>query len=228
MNYFFLLEDMFSSLSNPLIGEAIARIDYETLLSDFEEMDFPVSCFAVQYNSMELVSYLVSHGHDLNEVDPWGRSTYNYMELYANEELQTLLVENGLVPDNNLDQARYNLKQGRARTRVVQTTEDLMAAHLHTYNNGMNLFAQQHCGCIYCRRTFSSADISQFTNGEHGTALCPHCGIDAVVGEVAGFVIDKEFLHRMYEHYFRNGDSVSKHITEWDLEAELLGKKIKH
>jgi acetone carboxylase gamma subunit len=34
------------------------------------------------------------------------------------------------------------------------------------------------------------------------TALCPYCGIDSVIGDKSGFPITKEFLEKMYQHWF--------------------------
>ena len=35
-----------------------------------------------------------------------------------------------------------------------------------------------------------------------GTAVCPYCGIDAVIGESSGYPITAEFLKRMRKRWF--------------------------
>ena len=35
-----------------------------------------------------------------------------------------------------------------------------------------------------------------------GTAICPYCGVDAVIGESSGVSITKEFLERMHNKWF--------------------------
>jgi hypothetical protein len=39
--------------------------------------------------------------------------------------------------------------------------------------------------------------------GDEGTALCPHCGIDAVIGDQSGHpVARKEFLRALHAYWF--------------------------
>jgi len=36
-----------------------------------------------------------------------------------------------------------------------------------------------------------------------GTALCPHCGIDSVIGSASGYpVSEPQFLKAMHDHWF--------------------------
>lgn len=35
-----------------------------------------------------------------------------------------------------------------------------------------------------------------------GTAFCPYCSIDSVIGESAGFPLTKEFLDAMHDYWF--------------------------
>ena len=37
-----------------------------------------------------------------------------------------------------------------------------------------------NCGCYYCLKIFPYSDISDHVDGDFA-AVCPHCGIDAVV-----------------------------------------------
>ena len=39
-------------------------------------------------------------------------------------------------------------------------------------------------------------------DGEEVTAICPHCGVDSVIGESCGFPITQEFLKVMHEWWF--------------------------
>jgi hypothetical protein len=57
------------------------------------------------------------------------------------------------------------------------------------------------CGCFYCLHVFSPDAIVEWTDDDQ-TAICPHCGIDSVLPEAAGFPIDKEFLSAMQAHWF--------------------------
>jgi hypothetical protein len=51
------------------------------------------------------------------------------------------------------------------------------------------------------KRFFLRSEIKEWIDGDK-TALCPHCGIDAVIGSASGFELTKEFLHRMCEYWF--------------------------
>ena len=46
------------------------------------------------------------------------------------------------------------------------------------------LLASDIAACFYCFAEFSPVAIEEWTDGEPPglTAICPHCGIDAVVG----------------------------------------------
>jgi hypothetical protein len=49
-------------------------------------------------------------------------------------------------------------------------------------------------------------ELSNFDDPESllgGTALCPNCGNDAVLGDRSGFPIDSHFLNRMSEAWFQ-------------------------
>lgn len=46
------------------------------------------------------------------------------------------------------------------------------------------LLASETAVCFHCFSEFSPDTVQEWTDGEHigQTALCPHCGVDAVVG----------------------------------------------
>jgi hypothetical protein len=44
-----------------------------------------------------------------------------------------------------------------------------------------------------------------FPSTEGQTALCPKCGIDAVIGSASGYPISREFLAEMHRHWFDDG-----------------------
>ena len=63
------------------------------------------------------------------------------------------------------------------------------------------LEAAEGCACYFCFKKFATAQIKTWVDGNQ-TALCPHCGLDAVLGSGEGFRIDDRFLRRMHQHYF--------------------------
>lgn len=87
---------------------------------------------------------------------------------------------------------------------------DLLAAHRHTSNNRAEIEASTLCGCIHCTATFSpleivawsGLDVSSFDQPDAldaGTALCPRCGSETVIGDRSGYLLDAAFLHQMNE-----------------------------
>lgn len=91
---------------------------------------------------------------------------------------------------------------------------DLQTAHKYCTDNRSSLETEQKCGCFYCEKTFSSFDIKDWIpEGKSGTALCPHCGIDAVIGESSGYDITDEFLRKMHLHWFESGVGRTVHTT---------------
>ena len=81
-------------------------------------------------------------------------------------------------------------------------------AHAHSSNHRDALLASEVCGCFYCLKTFVPGAIDEWIDpeGEEGTtALCPHCGIDSVIGSASGFPITAEFLDRMRRYWFSTG-----------------------
>jgi hypothetical protein len=62
------------------------------------------------------------------------------------------------------------------------------------------------CGCFYCLSMFPPSAIEELMEEDaHGvgqTALCPGCGIDAVLPSVPGRPITYELLRRLSEDQF--------------------------
>lgn len=87
---------------------------------------------------------------------------------------------------------------------------DLLAAYRHASNNRAEIEASRVCGCFGCVQLFPPAEIvgwtgldaADFANPdalEGGTALCPRCGSESVIGDRSGYSIDAGFLTRMNE-----------------------------
>ena len=75
--------------------------------------------------------------------------------------------------------------------------------HRHTRANQLELEASEVCGCIACERIYFPSEIVRWL--ENGTALCPHCGVDAVVGSASGIPIIPGVLRRAHERWFLVG-----------------------
>ena len=75
------------------------------------------------------------------------------------------------------------------------------AARIHAQRHRAELLASKTCGCFFCFRQFAASEITTWIDGGQ-TALCPRCGIDAIVGSSSGFVISDHFLRRMHRAFF--------------------------
>lgn len=79
------------------------------------------------------------------------------------------------------------------------TDIDLRAAHAHSLRNREALSRGGRCGCFYCLAVFDASEVREWVG--RGTALCPRCGIDAVLSARAA-PIDPAFLRRMRARWF--------------------------
>jgi hypothetical protein len=86
---------------------------------------------------------------------------------------------------------------------------DYIAAHQHVNNNRIELSQSEKCGCFFCLNVFSPQEIFEWVDGlteedEVGTtALCPKCGIDAVIGAASGLALTEDFLQAMRRYWFK-------------------------
>lgn len=82
----------------------------------------------------------------------------------------------------------------------------LEAAHKHSIFHKNEISQSDLCGCFYCGGIFKPTEIIEWVdedNPKGQTALCPICGIDAVIGDKSAFPItDKNFLNEMHFLYF--------------------------
>jgi hypothetical protein len=80
--------------------------------------------------------------------------------------------------------------------------DDVFAAHSFSNNHMEMLKRDSVCGCFYCRKIFNPNEITEWIPEKSGTALCPYCGIDSVIGESSGFPIAEQFLNKMNQYWF--------------------------
>lgn len=80
-------------------------------------------------------------------------------------------------------------------------------AHEFSANHKPELEKDKKCGCFFCLKIFSPKEIDDWIFDDNpidkrGTAICPYCGIDSVIGESSGFPITKKFLTGMRREWF--------------------------
>jgi len=84
----------------------------------------------------------------------------------------------------------------------ITVKEDIVLAHKYCSNNKPMLLNDNLCGCFYCLEIFNPNKITNWIEDTNGTALCPFCGIDSIIGKYSGYPITKVFLRKMNEHWF--------------------------
>ena len=91
----------------------------------------------------------------------------------------------------------------RDMKRVSYSKEELNQAHKLSYANKTRLAAARECGCFYCLKVFTPDKIIDWSlDDPDDTAICPYCGIDAVLGDNEGFSLTEAFLKAMYREWF--------------------------
>jgi hypothetical protein len=82
----------------------------------------------------------------------------------------------------------------------------LRQAHKHSSLHKEEILNSDVCGCFYCIKISKPTDIHDWVDTENPdgpTALCPICGIDALIGSASGFPVDNEdFLKAMNNFWF--------------------------
>jgi hypothetical protein len=82
---------------------------------------------------------------------------------------------------------------------IVAANSEFHSAHYDCSLHRKAMERSERVGCFYCLRLFQPSDITEWIdNGE--TALCPYCGIDAVLPDSAA--ISPEFLKAMHDYWF--------------------------
>ena len=79
--------------------------------------------------------------------------------------------------------------------------DDAIAAHELCTHHREALKNAHKCGCFFCRSMYDPHEITGWIDGGE-TALCPRCGIDAVIPDTAEYPLTPEFLRKMHDYWF--------------------------
>ncbi len=69
-------------------------------------------------------------------------------------------------------------------------------AHRHSIHHRREVLQSELCGCFYCLRWLAPTQIEEWVDGGQ-TALCPYCGIDAVLGSASGMDLSEKFYYQL-------------------------------
>jgi hypothetical protein len=82
------------------------------------------------------------------------------------------------------------------------TETELITAYRRTAQHRVEVLRSATCGCIHCLALFETSEIKHWIDTGQ-TAVCPRCGIDAVIGSDSGLDLSEEFLIAMQDRWFR-------------------------
>lgn len=90
---------------------------------------------------------------------------------------------------------------------ISKLSMDAYEAHAYSNNHKAALEKDNLCGCFCCLEMFHPSKIDEWIIDDNqcdylGTAICPYCEIDSVIGESSGYPITKEFLAAMNKIWF--------------------------
>jgi|EndMetStandDraft_9_1072997.scaffolds.fasta_scaffold21741_2 hypothetical protein len=90
---------------------------------------------------------------------------------------------------------------------MTYSRQTLKAAYWHTSNHRGVLEQSDVCGCFYCCQTFVVTEVEKWLREKSGTAVCPHCGIDSVIGSASGYPVNEpQFLQAMHAYWFADSE----------------------
>jgi hypothetical protein len=69
-------------------------------------------------------------------------------------------------------------------------------------HNKNTLEMVKECSCYYCFKVFSPSEIKEWVDKEQDTAICPYCGIDAVIPVYLPEDKDLMNLKKINEYWF--------------------------
>ena len=91
------------------------------------------------------------------------------------------------------------------------TPAELESIHKYSDDHRELIARSERAGCFYCEQFFVPGEIVDWVDGrqvETGstydgvTALCPRCGIDAVLPSAAPIPLNADVLAEMRRHWF--------------------------
>ena len=68
-------------------------------------------------------------------------------------------------------------------------------------NHRAQVLRSSRCGCFHCLSTFEPTAITGWVD-EGRTAVCPVCGVNAVIGSDSGSLITRELLEELKRRWF--------------------------
>lgn len=94
-----------------------------------------------------------------------------------------------------------NYKLKIRRTYSYEKESLFKKIHAYSSHNRKLIEASEKCHCFYCKGSIESSEIVEYTD-QGQTAICPKCGIDAIVPDSIDDEIDDILISEMHEYWF--------------------------
>lgn len=178
---------------------------YPTML--FDVVDASHSKYWVEYRRID--EYIDSKPEVVNYSFPeFAHNIYFYGELLEarDENYSKVFNRYKLLMEteawNGYPTATYEQKLKIA----TMSDDELHEIHTHCTANREEVEASSRCACFYCQEVYCSTEVYDFivepSLDFKETALCPRCGVDAVIGDATGIPFYKELIGKLHQHYF--------------------------
>ncbi|MBQ8293293.1 MAG: hypothetical protein IJX78_05790 [Bacilli bacterium] len=97
----------------------------------------------------------------------------------------------------------YKGKHILRRNQNYSNEQKLKLEKIHAYctNNKELIGRSDKCYCFHCKKIIDSNEITRYLT-EEDTALCPYCGIDAVIPDCIDEEINEELINDMNNYWF--------------------------
>jgi hypothetical protein len=87
--------------------------------------------------------------------------------------------------------------------RELLSEADVKSIQRYSTGNRSDIGKSSMCGCFHCLEIFPASEIAVWLNEQGGTALCPKCTVDSVLGDKsASYATDKNVLRQLHAYWF--------------------------
>ena len=103
------------------------------------------------------------------------------------------------------DSRKFIYKALPAKREIINNFYDNIRKH--AFGNQPDLLCIDKCGCFYCKALFSPEEINTYIQVNDNlflTAICPYCNNSTVIPQHEDYVLNKQLLNNMQQHYFKN------------------------
>lgn len=87
--------------------------------------------------------------------------------------------------------------------------EEIKLACNFSIRNWPQIVSSKYVGCYYCLKIFPATKIIDVPD-KSGTALCPYCNTDSLLGDSSPYTINLDNLKTLQKNWFRHSTKSEK------------------